>query len=115
MYTFYDTQKLSFDQKTALLNDCKEICFRWFVDKLDCNESFARKGIEMSFEDIMKMFDDSNHFVVIDRGRYGLDNRHHFEIGFCTNGNITYFLFILVEKEKMPAIIEKYELKPMTT
>jgi uncharacterized DUF497 family protein len=69
----------------------------------------------MSFEDIMKMFDDSNHFVVIDRGYCNFDEKEHFEIGFCTKGEITYFLFILVEKEIMSTIIKKYDLKPMTT
>ena len=42
-----------------------------------------------------------------------LDEKKHFEIGFSTKTEIDYFLFIWVEDEKMPTIIEKYNLKPM--
>jgi ribosomal protein L25 (general stress protein Ctc) len=40
--------------------------------------------------------------------------RKHFEIVFRTMTGISYFLWIQVEDEKMPAIIEKYNLKPMS-
>ena len=38
--------------------------------------------------------------------------KHIFETPALTD--IDYFLFILVEDEKMPKIIEKYNLKPMS-
>jgi len=42
-----------------------------------------------------------------------LDEKKHFEIVFRTMTCIDYFLWIQVEDEKMPMIIEKYNLKPM--
>jgi hypothetical protein len=113
MDTFYNIQELSLLQKTELLNDCKEICIVWWVDKLDCTESFARQRIDMCFEDIMNKLDDSAHFVVIDRVYYPIDEKKHFEIGFRAMTSIDYFLFIWVEDDKMVRIIEKYNLKPM--
>jgi hypothetical protein len=113
MDTFYNTQELSLLQKIELLKDCKEICFHWWTDKLDCSESFARQRIDMTFEEIMNKFDDSAHFFVIDRDFYPIDEKKHFEIGFRAMTVIDYFLWIWVEDEKMPIIIKKYNLKPM--
>jgi len=113
MDIFYNIQELSLLQKTELLNDCKEICIDWWVDKLDCSESFARQRLNMSFDEIMSKLDDSAHFVVIDRSYYPIDEKKHFEIGFRAMTTIDYFLFIWVEDEKMARIIEKYNLKPM--
>ena len=111
---FYDTRDLSLEQKIAILKDCKEICFRWWTDKLDCSVSFARQSIDMTFEEIMEKFDKKAHFVVIDRAFFPIDKKKHFEIGFSTMSGIDYFLFLWVENDKMPMIIEKYNLKPMT-
>jgi len=61
----------------------------------------------------MAKFTNKAHFVVIDRFYHMLDEKKHFEIGFRTMTEIDYFLFIWVEDEKMPAIIGKYNLKPM--
>lgn len=114
MDTFYNTRYLSLTQKIELLKDSKSICYTWWVDKLDCSISFARQRIDMSFEEIMEMFSDSAHFVVIDRKFHPLDKVKHFEIGLSAMTSPTdYFLFIWIEDEKMPDILEKYKLKPM--
>ena len=113
MDTFYNTQELTLSQKTALINDCVNICFRWWIDKLDCSDSPTRQRIEMSFEEIMNKFTNSAHFVVIDRDFYPMDGKKHFEIGFSTMTSIDYLLFIWVEDEKMSSIIEKYNLETM--
>jgi hypothetical protein len=44
MDTFYDTSKLSLPQKIERLNDCKAVCCNWWIDKLDCSQSFNRQG-----------------------------------------------------------------------
>ena len=111
---FYDTRNLSLEQKIAILKNCKEICFRWWTDKLDCSVSLARQSIDMTFDGIMEKFNNEAYFVVIDRDFYPIDKMKHFEIGFRAMSGIDYFLFLWVEDEKMPAIIEKYKLKPMT-
>jgi hypothetical protein len=113
MDTFYNIRELSLAQKTAIIKDCKEICFHWWTDKLDCSVSWARQRIDLTFEEIMAKFDNSAHFVVIDRKFHMLDEKKHFEIGFSATSVIDYFLFIWVEDEKMQTIIEKYNLKPM--
>ena len=47
---------MTFEQKRDILIDTKNLCYNWKVDKLDCSESWQRKTIEMSFEEIMKKF-----------------------------------------------------------
>ena len=113
---FYKTNKLSMDEKTALLRDCMEISYVWWADKLDCSVSFARQKYECAFEEILGRFKEDSHFVVINRGTWGdvlCEEREHFEIAFRTmESPIDYFLFIEVESEKMPPILEKYRLSP---
>jgi len=84
MDTFYNTRALNLDQKLALLNDCKAVCFRWWVDKLDCSVSLSRQAVEMTFEEITQKLSNKSHFVVIDRTFYMKCEKKHFEIGFCT-------------------------------
>jgi len=113
MDIFYNTRELTLAQKIALIKDCMEICFNWWTDKLDCSESWARQRVDLTFEEIMGKFNDEAHFVVIDRKYYFLNEKKHFEIAFRTMTAIDYFLWILVEDEKMLMIIEKYNLKPI--
>jgi hypothetical protein len=111
---FYDTNKLSSSEKAEMLRDCKEISYEWQANKLDCSESFARQHIDWSFDEILKRLNEDAHIVVIDRGEWGdFNNREHFEVGFRSmESPVDYFLFIEVESEKMPPILEKYKLKP---
>lgn len=114
MDTFYNIRELTLEQKIALLNDCKDVCFHWWVDKLDCKVSFSRQRIEMSYEEIMQKFGNKAHFVVIDRKENLMDEQKHFEIGFRTmSTDIDYFLWLLVEDEKMYPIRERYGLQPI--
>ena len=51
---FYDTAKLSRSEQEDLLRKAHSICERWWFDKLDCSESFARQRVkDISFEDAM--------------------------------------------------------------
>jgi len=98
-------------EKAALLRECKKICYKWRMDKLDCSVSFARQRIDCTFEDALGYLNEKAFFVVIDRGTWGsFDDREHFEIAFRSMGSIDYFLFIEVESEKMPPILDKYNL-----
>jgi hypothetical protein len=112
---FYKTNSLSKEEKVALLHECRSVCYEWWADKLDCSESMSRQSIDCSFEEILDRFKEGAHFVVIDRGEWGdINNKEHFEIGFRSmESPVDYFLFIEVESEKMPPILEKYHLKPM--
>jgi hypothetical protein len=54
--------------------------------------------------------------VVIDRGVWGGPlgvNREHFEVGFRSMEPVDYFLFIEIDSEKMPPILDKYHLIPL--
>jgi len=114
MDTFYNTRELTLEQKIALLDDSKAVCFHWWVDKLDCKVSFSRKRINMPYEEIMQKFDNLVHFVVIDRKESLLDEPKNFEVGFRTmSTSIDYFLWILVEDTKMIPILKKYGLQPI--
>lgn len=111
MDTFYKTKDLSLSQ-IELLRDCKEICYKWWVDKLDC--SVSRQQIDMDFEEIISKLNDSTHFSVIDREFSPFEGVKHFEIGFRTMITpIDYFLFMWIEDEKMLTILEKYNLSPV--
>jgi len=114
-HTFFRIDKLSLNEKKSLLLDCKELSYEWWVDKLDCSKSLARQKIDFSFEAILEKLSDKAHVVVIDRGRWGdYDNREHFEVGFCSmESPIDYFLFIEIDSDKMPQILNKYSLEPM--
>ena len=112
---FYNTNNLSMEEKAALLYDCKEICYEWTADKLDCTVSFARQHFECTFEEILEHLKEKAHVVVIDRGTWGdFNNIEHFEVGFRSMEPIDYFLFIEVRSEKMPPILEKYGLVPLS-
>ena len=113
-FVFYNTDNLIKEEKINLLKDCKNISYEWWADKLDCSVSFARQKFDCTFEEILEHLKDNAHFVVIDRGTWGsFDNKEHFEIAFRSMESIDYFLFIKVESEKMPPILEKYHLFPL--
>ena len=106
---FYKICHLTMSERVIILNEAYTLHENWWVDILDCNISFARKRIDMSFEDIMLKFYEKAHFVVIHRkgfGQYG-------EIAFCTLKSPEYFLWIHLSEEKLQYIVTKYDLKPM--
>lgn len=110
-FVFYKTNRLNIAEKVSLLNDCKEICYMWQADKLDCDVSFSRQNFDCTFEEILGHLQEDSHLVVIDRGTWGsFDNKEHFEVGFRSMEPIDYFLFIEIESDKMPPILEKYGL-----
>ncbi|MDR0698403.1 MAG: hypothetical protein LBG28_04160 [Tannerella sp.] len=112
MDTFYDTSKLTLPPRVELLNDCKVVCCNWWIDKLDCSQSYTRQGTDMPYEEIIPILTDKAYFVVIDRHYYMRNEKKHFEIEFCTMTSTEYFLFIFVEDELMFPIIQKYGLLP---
>jgi len=99
---FYDVSDLSLEKRIDIIDYAKNVCFKWHVDKLDCNISCSRQLIDMSYEDIMEKFDMSCHFVAIHRrGNIKWKNKTDSifdtewcgEIGFCTmRGEISYYL-----------------------
>jgi hypothetical protein len=116
---FYAIHKLSFKNKIKLLKEAKELCFRWWEDILDCNISFQRQKIEMSFEEALSKCDKNTHFVFIHRRGYvswrernELMDGWRFEVGYRTmTGPVDYFLWIEIDEDKIDGFIQKYNLK----
>ena len=114
---FYNTQKLTLEQKKEILEDARKLSFDWHVDVLDARKSWARQKIEMSFEDIIKKLDDHCHFVFIHRKgfkgtRETYPNEYVLEIGFSTmRGEPSYFLFIFCDQKELSKFITKYHLE----
>ena len=115
-FMFYNVNNLSIAEKLSMLRDCMEISYDWWADILDCDVSTSRQRFKCSFEEILSYLKEDSHVVVINRGTWGGsigENREHFEIGFRTmDSPVDYFLFIQVDSEKMPPILEKYRLVP---
>ena len=118
-FIFYSTDKLSVDEKALMFRDCVDISYNWWADTLDCSVSWARQRFECPFEEILSYLKESTYVFVIDRGTWGGllgEDIKHFEIGFRTmESPVDYFLFIHVDSDKMPTILEKYQLFPKNT
>jgi len=113
MDIFYKIDKLSLQEKKNLMIECKKVCFDYWIDKLDCNVSFARQKADLTFDEIMEKCNESSFFVFIDRKFHSLYEKKHFEVGFSTSEKIDHFLFMWIEDEKAQEIIKKWELEVM--
>ncbi len=96
---FYETDKLTYSKKKKLLHEAHSICDKWWFDKLDCSESFARQKIEnITFEEAMGHFSEQAFMVVIQRNQIFLeDEKPYLEVGFSSmESPVDYFLWIIV-------------------
>ena len=101
---FYDVKNLSLKDRRNLMKLAKAYSLEWWVDELDCSKSFTRQKIDMSFEEVLKKFKLSSHFIVVIRnGEYG-------EIAFSTLKEPDYFLWINVSLEIFNEIIKQFKL-----
>lgn len=106
----YDVRHLKLEEKHALCIRAKELAHNWWVDKLDCNESFRRQLIEMPFDEIMQKLDQNSHFFFIHRIHSG----DYLEVGFRTSGAINepdFFLWLQVEPNFIPQLVEEFGVK----
>jgi len=117
-FEFYNTDKLSIEEKISMLRECKDISYVWWADTLDCTFSLSRQKFDCSFDEILEKLNEKARVVVINRGIWGSplgEDIEHFEVGFCTfTSPVEYFLFIQVESVKMPPILRKYNLSIQT-
>ena len=106
-HVFYSIDDLSIEERTNIINDAFSKKTKWWVD---VNLNITKEKINMSFEDIMKKFDNSCHFVVINR--YDVMNYEHYgEIGFSTIAGKEYVLWIYITDKDLDDIVKKYNLK----
>jgi hypothetical protein len=76
------------------------------MDVLDCNESFCRKKIEVSFQDAVRKYDGSPLTVIMRHDR-GSD---YLEIGFSTMTTPSFYLWVIVSKTNGEAILRKFNV-----
>lgn len=111
--TFYNTDTLSTDKKIELMEEAKGLCNEWWVDELDCNKSWSRRKIEMSWEDAIERFRNVKgfcFFTIIKRQAF--DN--HFEVGYRIQDNHRdLFLWIIVPEKFSESLIDKYGLEEL--
>lgn len=100
------TRNLTLAEKREICHRAYHKCFNWWADILDCSESFHRKQIDMSFEEIMEKLDDNAHFSIIHR----TFDDDYLEVGFSTMKTPSYFLWMELDPEFIPEFTEG--LKP---
>jgi hypothetical protein len=114
---FYKVGHLSLIQKSIIIHYAKLGAIDWWVDKLDCSESWARQRIDMSFNEIMKKLDEKCHFVIIHRRGYLDDKDKELwkwkgEVGFTTMGlGVEYYLWIHINEDYLKEMIEEFDLE----
>lgn len=110
MSIHFNTAAIPFDKKVEILNYAYHHCYDWWVHVLDCSKSFHSQPIDMSFEEMMRKFNDRCYFTIIYRQLLDIEN--HLEIGFCTlEKGPEYFLWINMDSSYVDYFIEKYNLK----
>jgi hypothetical protein len=116
-HLFYDRDRLSLKKKKEIINWAIERSYEWWVDKLDCSESFSRQKIDMSLDEIISKLDKKCHFVIIHRRGFAPRSpddkyrRWYLEVGFTTMTPISYYLWIKCDESFVPKIIEEFDLK----
>ena len=117
---FYELPNDTLENKINVINWAKKNSFDWCVDILNCNISWVRKRIEMSWEDILEKFNDDCFFRIIYRKGYvNWKNNKNYTDTWCLNivfrttsiNNEEYFLWILCKEEFVEKIVKKFKLK----
>ncbi|MCK5154947.1 MAG: hypothetical protein KAQ69_00860 [Spirochaetales bacterium] len=90
-----------------MLRKAHSICDRWWFDKLDCSESFARQHVrDISFEDAMRHFVSGALMNVIHRRQIFSLEQPHLEVGFRSMElPVDYFLWIIVPLKRANDIV----------
>jgi len=115
MHIFFNAHTLGIEVKQELLADAYELATKWWVDKLDCSESWSRQKINMPFDEIKGYLTESCHITVIHRVPAIPIQIEHGEIGFSNMGRgINYYLWIDLKTSDLYDIVEKYNLPKMT-
>ena len=102
--TFYQVRHLPREDIVALFHRAKDLCDRWWLDKLDCRVSFARQRVpNATFEEALSHFVPGAMAVVIHRKFY----EEYLEVGFRSMENpVDYFLWIIVPMNQSAKITD---------
>ena len=104
---FYDTARLSRPEQETMLRKEHSIGERWWFDKLDTSESFARQRVkDISFEGAMRHFVEGLLMNVIRRRQILSLGQPHLEVGFRSMKSLVdYFLWIIVPLSRADDIV----------
>jgi len=104
-HKFYDIKKINMIE---LFKDAKNKAFEVRVDILDCTKSMARQKIDMSFNEVIRMYNNKCHTVFIHRKEHWREE--YIETGFSTMNSPSYFLWINMNINHLDFFIKKYDL-----
>ena len=112
-HIFYDTIKVSRAEQERLLRKAHSICSEWWLDKLDCSESYMRQKVEgASFEEAMRHFGERALMNVIHRRAFIPLDEPHLEVGFRSmESPVDYFLWINVPLDRAEEITKGLQAK----
>jgi len=109
--------KLPKSKAEKVLGEALKIATTITVDQLDCIKSFCRTPTIKTTDEILKMGVESpnTHYVFIINGYNNSINESMTDIGLSVSAkdNITYFLWINVDRELAYGLVKKYKLKSM--
>ena len=96
-HLFYDIQGLSFEVKKDLLHCAFAHSYDWWLDSLNCSESFRRKKVEgIEFKEAMEHMHELSLLSFIHRRGY--EHPQFYEVGFRSmESPVDYFLWIKVD------------------
>lgn len=110
-HLFFDIHHLSLQERISIINAAVKVNTKLRIDKLDCSISYSRVSSDMTFTEIMELFDMESHFVVIHRN----DISEYGEVGFRTSSyGIDHFLWIYTSVDDLYKIVNKYKLEKAT-
>ena len=96
-------------KEEKLLRKAYSICDKWWFDKLDCRESFARQRVDnISFEEAMSHFVEKSLMRIIHhRAVIPLDGKPFLQVRFRSMEDpVDYFLWIIVDLKHKREFIE---------
>ena len=107
-HIFYNTNNLDLKTMVEICDYAYEKKDSFQVDILDCNVSWSRQYIEMTYKEIMnKLKYDSTFRVILRRGY----NKPKGEIMFRTMEIPDFFLWINITPENLESLIKKFNLE----
>lgn len=107
-----DIQHLLLEDKCKLMQDAFLICYKWWIDILDCSKSWTRQKLEMPLSEVLQLVNDKTHFTLFYRNWQNRLVTPYYEFGFNTYEDPTHFLWIYVEKGKeLNDLFDKYNIK----
>jgi hypothetical protein len=104
----YNVRHLSAEAKKDLCRRAKAVSYEWWADKLDCGQSLHRRPIEVEFEEYLHHLDElKTIFTVIWRMT---KVPSYLEVGFRAMGEVDYFLWIHVEPQHIPGLVQGFSV-----